>query len=652
MYKLIIENGGTRQILHASDPQSTQRILSGQLKERINAAPSLTVALCPQNLCYAALFDRKTTVQLVNTQTGETEFEGCLLKSPESMEASGKLQKKAVFEGYLSYLNDSIQMYCHYEAATVSQFLTALLANHNAVTPAHKHIALGTVNVSGGTASKTTAYRSTLAEIKENLISRLGGEIRIRRGDNGQLLLDYMDAVQEGSTSEVIVTLGRNLRSISAETDTAALITRLIPLGAKTTDDTAERLTVEGAVIGGETVTVPYIDHAANAEKYGIIAGTVTFDDITVKENLYARGMQYLQENSRVPQHYSASVVDISGRGVLRTGNTYRFVQPLMHLDERLRLLGRTVDILKPYAPSVEIGDRLTRMTDIAAQTRQLAEVTLPAQISQTVQGAKQIASQLINAATTGYVVIRPNEILIMDTDDVETATSVWRWNQGGLGYAHSTEPGEAYHGEYGTAITMNGQIVADFIAAGYLYADRIRGGTLRMGGADNVNGVIEVADAAGNVVCRLDKDGAYILGTVYTENVRSYWLRLSDGQLSGGRGGDTYTVMDATTEVTDTIDGQSYTYRGLRIWANAVSFENCKHIGVNNGTQAYMGLTGDLQIPGDISLDVQTETLQNVAILDPNDNSLSYTDLTYVSSVALTADGQTVHIEKGLVTA
>ena len=646
MYKIIIETDGKRQILHAESPESGQRMLSGQLKERVNAVPSLTVTVCPQNLCYAALHDRRTTVQLVNTQTNETEFEGCLLKSPERMTADGKLQKKLVFEGFLSYLNDSIQLWHHYENATVSQFLAALLANHNAAVPAHKQIALGLVNVSGGTASKTTAYRSTLAEIKENLINRLGGEIRIRRA-NGALVLDYMDAIQQSGTSDVIVTLGRNLRSLSAETDTTGIVTRLIPLGAELTDDTAERLTVEGAVIGGQTVTVPYIDDAAAIAKYGVIAGTVTFDDITVKENLYARGLQYLRDNARVPQHYSAAVVDISGRGVLRTGNTYRFMQPMMRLDENLRLLGRTVDLLKPYTPTVEIGDRLTRITDITAQTRHLAAVTLPAQISQTVQDAKAIASQLINAATTGYVVIRPNEILIMDTDDTATATSVWRWNQGGLGYSHSDTPGAAYNGTYGTAITMNGQIVADFIAAGYMYADRIRGGTLRMGGQDNVNGVIEVADAAGNIVCRLDKNGAYILGDVYTANSGGYWLELSDGNLSGGKGGNTYTVMDATTEVTDTIGGQSYTYRGLRIWANAVSFENCKHIGVNNGTAAYMGLTDDLQIP---SVTVQTATLHNVAIINPTDNTFTYTDLTYVSGV--TVGNTTIHIEKGLVTA
>lgn len=644
MYRLIIENEGVRQIMH-DDAAGTQRVLAGQLKEQVGAAPSLSVTIAPQNLCYTALRDRLTTAQLINTVTDETEFEGCLLKAPESMDTSGKLVKKPIFEGFLGYLNDSVQMYHHYEDTTVTAFLSALLSAHNAMVPAYKQITLGQVNITG-TNSKTTAYRSTLAEIKENLISRLGGELRVRRA-NGVLVLDYLSAAQAGGISDTIVTLGQNLRSLSVETDTAGIVTRLIPLGAQIGEDSAERLTIEGAVIDGQTVTVPYIDDTAAVAKYGIICGTAEFDDITLKENLYARALAYLQENNRVKLHYSAAVVDISGQGRIRCGNTYRFRQPQMGLDEYLRLLSRTVDLLKPYTPQVEIGDRLTRLSSLTAQTRQLAAVTLPAQISQTLADARAVASQLINAATTGYVVIRPNEILIMDTDDTATATSVWRWNPGGLGYSHSSTPGAAYSGEYALAMTMNGQIVADFIAAGTMYADRIRGGTLRMGGADNVNGVIEVADAAGNVVCRLDKDGAYILGTVYTENVRSYWLKLTDGQFSGGKGGDTFTRMDATAEVTDEIDGQLQTFKGLRIWANAVSFENCRHIGVNNGTQEFMGLTGDLLVP---DVEVQTETLSNVAIVDPDDNSISYTDLTYVSGVTVTT--QTVHVEKGLVTA
>ena len=57
-----------------------------------------------------------------------------------------------------------------------------------------------------------------------------------------------------------------------------------------------------------------------------------------------------------------------------------------------------------------------------------------------------------------------------MDKPDIETARNVWRWNKAGLGYS-----GNGYNGPYGTAITADGKIVADYIAAGTLNAAMIR---------------------------------------------------------------------------------------------------------------------------------------------------------------------------------
>ena len=638
MYQITIDNGGERHILHTDDPNSTQRIAAGKLKEYVGITPSLALTITPQNACYNMLSDRNTLVELKNTETGEIEFEGYLLKSPESMTSKGTLQKKLTFEGFLGYLNDSVQDYHTYDAADPSFFLTALLDYHNATTEQSKHIYQGEINAGQG-GSKTTAYRSTLAEIKENLINRFGGELRVRRGADGRLLLDYLTAATNGSTADTIVMLGHNLRSLSIESDTANIITRLMPLGAQLSDsgDSAERLTITGAVDpdDGHTYTVPYIDDPEAIAKYGVIVGTAEFDDITVKENLVARGKAYLAENNRVKKHYAASVLDILGKGVIRCGDTYRFRNPLMGLDENLRLLGRTVDILKPYTPEVEIGDKTAKITSMTARTQHMIDYELPNQLSQTVQTAQRIATQMIEAATTGYVVIRPNEILIMDTDDIETATSVWRMNSGGIGYSST-----GYHGPFGTAITMDGHIIGSFIAAGSIYADRIRGGTLLMGGTDNVNGVIEVADAAGNTVCRFDKDGADIFGQMLTRNADGYWMKMSDGSMIGGKDGNTYTTMDATATVTDEIEGRTYTYHGLAIHANAVTFEDCMHIGVNG----VMGMTDDL------SVNVHTATLENVAVLGSDGVTIEYVDLTYVDNVEL-SPSNSIHVEKGLVT-
>lgn len=89
-------------------------------------------------------------------------------------------------------------------------------------------------------------------------------------------------------------------------------------------------------------------------------------------------------------------------------------------------------------------------------------------------------ATNKIAGNTGGYVVIhdtngdsKPDEILIMDMEEIPLATKVWRWNKEGLGYAYNAA-GNAYLGPYRTAITADGEINADFITTGTLSAERI----------------------------------------------------------------------------------------------------------------------------------------------------------------------------------
>ena len=89
-------------------------------------------------------------------------------------------------------------------------------------------------------------------------------------------------------------------------------------------------------------------------------------------------------------------------------------------------------------------------------------------------------ATNAITGNSGGYVVMRdtngdskPDEMLILDSENIVQATKVWRWNKAGLGYAENAA-GNAYLGPYRTAITADGKINADFIVTGTLNAERI----------------------------------------------------------------------------------------------------------------------------------------------------------------------------------
>ena len=127
-----------------------------------------------------------------------------------------------------------------------------------------------------------------------------------------------------------------------------------------------------------------------------------------------------------------------------------------------------------PYYPEKNVVTISTTTPNIHVNVKQInVSLTNPNSTFQQVTTAAQAsATRQILSGNGGYVVMvtnaedRVTEILIMDTNDIDTATKVWRWNTAGLGYSST-----GYNGTYTTAITQDGAIVADFITTGTLNA-------------------------------------------------------------------------------------------------------------------------------------------------------------------------------------
>ena len=131
-------------------------------------------------------------------------------------------------------------------------------------------------------------------------------------------------------------------------------------------------------------------------------------------------------------------------------------------------------------------------------------------------EAAIRNATELITGNLGGYVVLhdsngdgQPDELLIMDTDDIQTATRVWRWNASGLGYSNQGYDPASFE----IAITSQGEIVADFITTGTLSADLIKGGILQLGSNLNQNGTLQVYDEANSLIAQLDNYGLRMFG-------------------------------------------------------------------------------------------------------------------------------------------
>lgn len=279
--------------------------------------------------------------------------------------------------------------------------------------------------------------------------------------------------------------------------------------------------------------------------------------------------------------------------------DTVRVEFPELNVSATAKCIRTTYDVLTGKYESIELGDAKSNLaTTITNQTQAINQAPNKTFMEQAIE----TATKLITGGLGGFVVLhsssggeQPDEILIMDTDDIHTATKVWRWNKGGLGYSQ-----KGYNGPFETAVTQNGQIVADFITAGTMSANRINGGTLILGGKNNSDGVCLIKNDAGDTLIRLDKNGITLSNSV----------KISYGNLSNTPNitqitKDTITTsyinaLDITAKQVNCVSGDNeaninggfshYRYKGNDIG----------HVGTNrwSGTENY-GLTFDLDMPG-----------------------------------------------------
>ncbi|WP_144488682.1 phage tail spike protein [Bacillus thuringiensis] len=154
-------------------------------------------------------------------------------------------------------------------------------------------------------------------------------------------------------------------------------------------------------------------------------------------------------------------------------------------IDIKAKVIAYKYDPIKKEYLDITIGNFKESFTDVSGRV-DLVQEELSNMPGSILDAAKANATNLINSGFGGHVRVYPDRILIMDTKDEKSAKKVWQWNLNGLGYSST-----GVNGPYGTAITSDGRIVADFITAGTLSGNLVQGGeitgaTLRT--SDSVN--------------------------------------------------------------------------------------------------------------------------------------------------------------------
>lgn len=347
------------------------RLKNAKVKFKKNSIASFSFDIFPQNPGFELLSPFSTTVEVVNTRDGAIVFEGRALVAEPSMDAKGVVKKAVTCEHVEAYLLDSTQTYLKERAwDNVGEYVSYVLNAHNARMPEHKRVYPGNVEIPTFKYSdgiyKGIPRERTWDVLHDKLVKSYGGEMRVRRGADGKLYLDY--GLKLGSTRSTVVELGKNIKSSHQESNPENVITRLFPYGAKikvteldgngnlTEVESEERVGIE-EVNGG----VAYIEDAAAVAKYGIIEGHHEWDDVTLASNLLPKAREWLADNNAVPISNTISALDLSLLGIdpdkFQFLDWYPCSNPLIGLDDTLEIVEHTIDVTNPPASTFGVGE-------------------------------------------------------------------------------------------------------------------------------------------------------------------------------------------------------------------------------------------------------------------------------------------------------
>lgn len=376
------KNGSSSVLLHESGTARTAtKIIDGKIVEEVNSFDSFSFDIYPNHPMYYNLHEMKTIVKAYNTRRNRYEFVGRVLYASDKMDSYGLICKSVICESRMAYLCDSIQPYIaerQWEGDDtrngLQEFIDIILENHNAQVTEEKQIFRGEVTLitydSSEGVYKGLNYQKTWDALNDKLLKVFGGEMRVREGEDGKLYLDY--AEQFGRTTATEIRLARNMQSLTREINPSNIITRLIPLGAKlkiTDEDGNETQTEQRLTIATVNDGVEYVQNDLACEKYGAIYGTQTWDDVTDATNLLRKANEWMIENTTVVIGYKVTALDLATIGLdideIDLYNSYPVVNPLMGVDDTLRVIKKTTSLDSEYSSAIELGDRYATMTDI-----------------------------------------------------------------------------------------------------------------------------------------------------------------------------------------------------------------------------------------------------------------------------------------------
>jgi phage minor structural protein len=486
--------------------------------------------------------------------------------------------------------------------------------------------------------------RATLGGSEGSMLSKWKGEFE---WDNFRVKLHR----ERGKDKGVTIRYGKNLTEFNQQKDTTELFSALLPFAVTQNESEEEK------VITLPEITLPILGSILKREKLLIKDFSDQFEpdeNITI-DALRGVADTYLKENPLgilFPQvtiafeplwqnsDYPAVLEKVS------LCDTVHIVHQKLGVTLESKVIKTVYDCLAEKYKSISLGRPSSNLLSTLTATEKKVEQTkeklgrFPALLKSSIDNA----TKRITGSTGGHVVLhtdsstgKPNELLILDKPSLEEAVRVWRWNLEGLGYSKN-----GYLGPYETAITADGEIVADFMTTGTLTANIIKAGVLA-----SQDGSSYWDLESGEVVLKsyvtsgeldqvsMDIDG--VRTSVEHVSEKSSELQVSvDGLNSyvSTLTGSVETVSQSLDEKAKRIESLQNQFSNLEHSVEGLALDvTSKYIGGVNFIQNSAGLNGitdDWQRSGVVrtsaSTDVQNNTTSDSAFLLSENSTLTQT--------------------------
>nr|DAL72736.1 MAG TPA: tail protein [Caudoviricetes sp.] len=327
---------------------------------------------------------------------------------------------------------------------------------------------------------KPQSVRACLGGTQGSLLNKWGGEFE---WDNFSIIHHK----GRGNNKGVVIEYGKNLTKLDHDSDISEVYTDILPYAVISSGDGNDVVCTLSEQILPITSTL--------AKRKTLIKDmTDSFDsneEIT-EEKLREKTLKYISDN---PLGVENPTITISFEPLWKQPEYSALLERVSLCDTvtvkhteigvsvKTKVIKTTYNTLLEKYTSITLGSARSNFVKQVQSIESKIESTKTEvdRFPSLLNYAISTATKLITGNSGGYVILhsaakdgKPYELLVMDKPNINDAIKVWRWNVNGLGFSNN-----GYNGPYETAITADGQIVADFITSGTLMANIIKAGII-----------------------------------------------------------------------------------------------------------------------------------------------------------------------------